>query len=331
MAIRYTLVNTETGAGSGFPGSPAAGAAQTVNEGFNIAGGPIESIIFRFAGTLNAAGDVDGDLMACVNALRVILNGETFFDYRSGYSDPADTTASQFGYFMNSIGESLSTEAVASNTVKEAFLRIPCGRQAPAGVSRVEYTLSTVALAAQATGTSVQVWIVYNDNMQTRTMIPPATSKNMSGTGEESVVVRIPANEPGVIAGVLIQNDRDNDDDISQVRVLSQSDYALPSMNYWRFLGGDLYNGVLYGSSASQTQLNIAQISKGAYFINLFGLQRGDDLRLQVTTTAARTVLYQPVLVAPVNAQPLAEPGQTQAVRSNTSQAILTRSGAANQ
>lgn len=330
MAIRYSLVNTETGAASGFPGSPAAGAAQTVNAGFNIAGGPIESIIFRFTGTLNAAGDVDGDLMQCVSAVRVILNGETFFDVRSGYSDAADTTASQLGYFMNSLGESLSTEVVASTTVKEAYLRIPCGRQAPPGVSRIEYTMSTIALAAQATGTSVETWVVYNDNMQTRTTVPAATSQVMSGTGQDEVVVRIPSNEPGVIAGVMILNDRDTDGDISEIRVVSQSDYSLET-NYWRYLNHDLFNGVLFGSSGSQQQLQIAQQCPGGYFLNLFGLARGDDLRLQVTTTAARTVLFQPVLVAPANASEGAQPSQTQAVRTNTSQAILDRSGAANQ
>jgi len=330
MAVRYSLVNTLTGAASGFPGSPAGGAAQTVNEGFNIAGGPIESIIFRFAGTLNAAGDVDGDLMQCINSLRVILNGETFFDVRSGYSDAADTTASQLGYFMNSLGESLSTEVVASTTVKEAYLRIPCGRQAPPGVSRVEYTMSSIALAAQSTGTSVECWIVYNDNMQTRTTVPAATSKVMSGTGQEEVVVRIPSNEPGVIAGVMIYNDRDTDGDLSEIRVISQSDYSLET-NYWRYLNADLFNGVLYGSSGSATQLQIAQLSPGAYFLNLFGLARGDDLRLTCTTTAARTMLFQPVLVAPVNASAVPDPAQTQAVRTNTSQAVLDRSGAANQ
>jgi hypothetical protein len=190
--------------------------------------------------------------------------------------------------------------------------------------------MSTVALAAQATGTSVEVWVVYNDNMQTRTTVPPATSKVMSGTGQEEVVVRIPSNEPGVIAGVMIQNDRDTDGDISEIRVISQSDYSLET-NYWRYLNADLFNGVLYGNSGSATQLQIAQLSPGGYFLNLFGLARGDDLRLQVTTTAARTVLYQPVLVAPVNAQAVPDPAQTQAVRTNTSQAVLDRSGAANQ
>ena len=67
MALRYVLVNTETGTGaqSGFP----TNAAQTTNEGFNVPGGPLESVIFRMTGTLNAAGDVDQDMAGCITAL----------------------------------------------------------------------------------------------------------------------------------------------------------------------------------------------------------------------------------------------------------------------
>lgn len=329
MGIRYTLVNTETGTGAqtGFP----TNAAQTTNEGMNIPGGSLESIIFRLTGTLNAAGDVDQDLPGAISALRVILNGETFFDYRSGYNDPgADTTASQLGYFLNSLGENLSSEVVASTTVKEAYLRIPCGIVAPAGISRLEYTLSTAALAGASTGTSVEVWCVYNDNMQTRTTVPPATSFNASGTGQQEVVVRVPSNVPGLIAGVLIQGDRDTDADLSEIRVISQSDYSLEK-SYWRFLNSDLYNGVQYGSSGSQLQQNFAQISPSTIFLPLFGLARGDDIRLQITTTAARTFLFNPVLVAAANAREAQMPGQTQAVKTNTLSAVLDRSGAANQ
>ena len=123
MAIRYTLVNTETGApaATGFPTT----AAQTTNFGFNVPGGPLESVIFRFTGTKNAAGDIDQDFAGAISSLRVIVNGETCFDHRSGYNDAGnDTTASQMGYFMNSIGNHLSNMVVASTTAVEAYFRV---------------------------------------------------------------------------------------------------------------------------------------------------------------------------------------------------------------
>ena len=331
MAIRYTLVNTETGtaAATGFP----TNAAQTTNFGFNVPGGPLESVIFRFTGTKNAAGDIDQDFAGAISSLRVIVNGETCFDHRSGYNDPAnDTTASQMGYFMNSIGNHLSSEVVASSTAVEAYFRVPLGRQLPAGVSRIEYTLGTAAIGGASTNTQVELWCVYNSSMQTRTTVAAATSFTAGGTGQEEVVVRIPANQPGVIAGVMIQNDRDTDADLSEVRVLSQSDYSL-EMNYWRYLNSDLDNGVMYGTpgagGAALLSMNYAQLSPGGYFIPLFGLSRGDDLRLQITTTSAQTFLFTPVLVASVGASDMPDPMQTQAVPSNTSRAILDISGQA--
>lgn len=335
LALRYTLVNTETGAASGFPFSPAAGAAQTVNFGMNVPGGPLESVIFRLTGTVTAA-DMDQDLAGAISALRVIVNGETCFDHRSGYNAPGtDTTASQMGYFMNSIGSSLSAEVVASGTVKEAYIRVPLGRQLPSGISRIEYTMSTVVAAGgnQATGTSVELWCVYNDNFQTRTTVPSSTSFIASGTGTEEVSVRIPANEPGVIAGVMIQNDRDTDADLTSVRVISQSDYNLPS-NYWRYLHGDLYNGIQYGAAGGGAatallQNQWAQLCPGGLFIPTFGLSRADELRLQITTTSAQTFLFTPVLVASAGAAATPGQTQTQAVRTSTSKAILDISGAA--
>ena len=336
MAIRYTLVNTASGAASGFPGSPAAGAAQTTNFGMNVPGGPLESLLFRFQGTLAAAANLTSDLGAAISSLRVIINGETCFDHRSGYTTPAAaTTCSQFTYFMNSIGHNLSTGVAASDTAMDYFVRVPLGRQLPSGISRIEYTLGASALAGQATGTSVEVWCVYNDAYTSRTVVPAATSVTV-GAGQQEVSVRMPANEPGVIAGVMVQNQDATDTDITSMRVISQSDYSI-DQSMWRFLNSDLYNGILYtaansGDDNELLQMKAVQICPGGLFIPTFGLSRADELRCQITIAAAgagNVLLFTPVLVASAGAQ--ASPGQTQtqAVRTSTSKAILDISGAA--
>ena len=336
MAIRYTLVSTQAGAASGFPGSPAAGAAQTTNFGFNVPGGPLESLIFRFQGTLAAAGHLTSDLGAAIASLRVITNGETCYDHRTGYNSPAAlTTCSQFTYFMNSIGHNLSNAVVASQTVVDAYIRCPLGRSLPPGISRIEYTLGVSALGGQATGTSVEVWCVYNDNFQSRTTVPAATSVTV-GAGQQEVSVRMPANEPGVIAGVMIQNQDATDTDITSCRVISQSDYSV-DQGMWRFLNSDLFNSVMYaapnsGDANDQIQMKPAQICPGGIFIPTFGLSRADELRMQITIAAAgagNVLLFTPVLVASANAQASAGQTQTQAVPVNTSKAILDISGAA--
>ena len=328
--IRYVLVNTESGtpAQSGFP----TDSQNVTNFGFNVPSGNLESVIFRFTGTLTNAAALTQDFAGCIAALRVIVNGETCFDHRAGYSDPSnDTTASQMGYFMNSIGMGLSSAVVASSTAQEAYFRVPLGRVLDAtGVSRIEYTLTTAALSHASTGTQVEVWCVYNDAMTTRTTIPPATSFTSGGSGQENVTVRIPANQPGVVAGLLIQGPNDTDGSLSEIRLLSQSEFSLET-NYWRFLANDLRNGVIYQQNGnSATEMSFAQLSPGAYFIPTFGLSRNtDDLRVQITTSVAQQYLFTPVLVASVSAGQGMQAVQTQAVRTNTSQAILDISGAA--
>ena len=203
------------------------------------------------------------------------------------------------------------------------------------GISRIEYTLGASALAAQATTTSVEVWCVYNDNFSSRTTVPAATSVTV-GAGQQEVSVRMPANEPGVIAGVMVQNQDATDTDITSLRVISQSDYSV-DQGMWRFLNSDLYNGILYtaansGDANELLQMKPVQICPGGLFIPTFGLSRADELRMQITIAAAgagNVLLFTPVLVAGAGAQPSPGQTQTQAVRTSTSKAILDISGAA--
>ena len=335
MAVRYSLVNTN----ADFP----TNAASTFNAGFNIAGGPIESIIFRFQGTVTAL-DIAGDFPSCVSQMRITLNGESFMNYQAGYTLAGANTSSQLGYFLNSMSDDrFSSEVITTaGTAKDAYIRVPVGRQAPAGVSRLEYTIQTAALGNAGAGTC-EVWIVYNDAAQTSTFIGNPTSLQASGTGQEEVVVRLPSNVPGGVAGILVQNDRATEADITAFRIVSQSDWSMDS-SYWRFLNGDLQGGVVWASEASnagdptgltgalagqQSGPTVGQSCTATYFLPTLGLSRQDDVRLQLTTAAARTVTFTPVLVAGFNAAEGAQPSQTQRVPTNTSRAILDTTGQA--
>lgn len=335
MGVRYSLVDTS----ASFP----TNAVSTFNEGFNIAGGPIESIIMRFQGTVTAA-DIQGDFPACVEQLRFVLNGESFFNYQAGYTMQGSNNPSQLGYMLNSMSADRFSSEVISTTAKDAFIRIPVGRQAPSGVSRLEYTLQTAALANAATGTC-EIWIVYNDAAQTATYVGNPTS-HVASSGQQEVVVRLPSNVPGVVAGIMVQGDRATDTDITAFRIVSQSEWSMSS-SYWRFLNNDLQNGVMYASEASNagdpTALTGALAGQGpaqtyvqavdaSYFLPTLGLTRGDDVRLQITCAAAfagRTVTFTPILVAPFNASESMGPQQSQRVPTNTSKAILDTTGQA--
>ena len=318
MAVRYSLVNSDT--------TYPAGTASTANAGYNIAGGSIESIIFRFEGT-TATGDLGGDFPMCISQLRIVLNGESFFNYQAGYTMNQDAP-SQLGYFLNSLSDDRFSSEVIGDTAKDAFVRVPVGRQAPPGVSRLETTIALAATAGAGTGT-LETWIVYNDAAETSTYVGNPTSLTASGTGQEEVVVRLPSNVPGVVAGILVQNDQAVDGDITGFRIVSQSDWNMDTP-YWRFLNGDMQNGVQFASDDLDANAQTYRQSIAAtYFLPTLGLSREDDVRLQITTAAARTVTFTPVLVSGFNAQEGGQPRQTQRVPTNTSRAILDTTGQA--
>lgn len=312
MSVRYTLVESNT---TDIPGAAAA----TFNRGFNIPGGAVDEVIMRIT-TTNTTNAILADFGNIIQSLRLVLNGSTVFDFRSGYSSAANNAASQFGYFLNSLGSGRAVE-VPGDLTKEAYFRIPIGRNIPSGVSRLEYTLSYSATAAAVASGTCQFWIRYNNNMTTTTTVSAATSFTHSAS-EEQVVVRLPQGVPGTVAGLMIQNDSAADE-ITGVRVVSQSDFSL-DVDMFRAFNGDLYNGIVYADDdASATAQQYAVQCAGGLFLPLFGLSMEDDIRLQVNSSAATTRTYTPVIVAPINGAAESQGRQTQPVITNTNTAVL--------
>jgi hypothetical protein len=321
MSLRYTLVETST---VNVPG--AAGA--TYNAGFNVPGGAVDEIIVRIQGTMNAVGDLASDMGSVIAALRVVLNGETFFDFRNNFGTNATTGASSTSVFMNAMGAGRSQEVNSSTTVRDYYLRIPVGRNIQAGISRLEYTIQYSALGGAFTGASIEWWMRYNPAMQNTVTIGAATSYLSAGAAggvTEQVVVRVPQNVPGVLAGVMIQGGSAADT-MTSARVISQSDYSIDT-DYWRMLGGDLRNGILFAQPAAAVAnglLTFSQKSLGNLFVPLFNLSLDDDLRMQITTTAAETFTFTPVIVSSIVGQPQPGAVQTLAAPTSVSKAILS-------
>ena len=325
MSLRYTLVETST---VNVPG--AAGA--TYNAGFNVPGGAVDEIIIRIQGTMNAVGDLASDTGSIIAALRIVLNGETFFDFRNNFGSNATTGASATSVFMNAMGAGRSQDVNSSTTVRDYYLRVPVGRNIAAGISRLEYTIQYSALGGAFTGASIEWWMRYNPAMQNTVTIGAATSYLTAGAAggvTEQVVVRVPQNVPGVLAGVMIQGGSAADV-MTSARVISQSDYSIDT-DYWRMLGGDIRNGILFAQPAAAVAnglLTFSQKSLGNLFVPLFNLSLQDDLRMQITTTAAETFTFTPVIVSSIVGQPQPGAVQTQSVPTSVSKAILSVSDA---
>ena len=325
MSLRYTLVETNT---TDVPGA----AGITANRGFNVPGGAVDEIIIRIQGTMNAVGDLASDMGSIIANLRIVLNGETFFDFRNNFGTNATTGASSTSVFMNAMGAGRSQEVNSSTTVRDYYLRIPVGRNIEAGISRLEYTLQYSALGGAFTGASIEWWMRYNPAMQNTVTIGAATSFLSAGAAggiTQQVVVRVPQNVPGVLAGVMIQGGSAADT-MSSARVISQSDYSIDT-DYWRMLAGDLRNGILFAQPAAAVAnglLTFSQKSLGNLFVPLFNLSLQDDLRMQITTTAAETFTFTPVIVSSIVGQPQPGAVQTQSVPTSVSKAILSVSDA---
>ena len=119
-------------------------------------------------------------------------------------------------------------------------------------------------------------------------------------------------------------------DTMTSARVISQSDYSIDT-DYWRMLGGDLRNGILFAQPAAAVAnglLTFSQKSLGNLFVPLFNLSLQDDLRMQITTTAAETFTFTPVIVSSIVGQPQPGAVQTQSVPTSVSKAILSVSDA---
>ena len=324
MAIRYTLIHQDATT------LPTL-AAQNLSNGVNLPGGMIDEIIVRIVGTVTAA-DILADFQNVLSQARFIINGVNVFDWRAGYGSAVQNTPSQLGYMLNSMGSQRSTEVMGA-TAKEAFIRIPVGMQVGSnGVSRMEFTLGYYALATTSmvgsANAAFEIYVRYNDNVSSQTTIGAATTFTATAT-QQQVVVNMPANAPGALAAVYIQNDSAAED-IDSIRLVSQSDYSL-SAGMWRALNGDL-GGIKYADNNNTATAGIAlsetQAVGGSYFLPTFNLSLDTDLFLQITCNAATTLSFTPIVVSPINGAGAPDQRQLQAVPVNVSASILADSAA---
>ena len=322
--VRYTLVDTSA------TNVPIVAAA-VHNAGMNIPGGAVDEVIVRMAFTLNAAGNIAADTSNIIDSFRLILNGETVWDYQASISDNANNAAGTFGYLLNSLGPGRSVDVNTQGAAREYYFRIPVGRNMAPGISRLEYTLGYAALTGAGgapTAASTAFWIRYTPAMQTTTTLGAATTAPYTAPPQH-VVARVPQNVPGTLAGVLIQTDQDAADEITDIRIVSQSDFAM-DIDMWRMLNGDLYNGVQFMDPATANGLQMGQALLGQVFIPLYQLSLADDLRMQVTANAANTLSVTPVLTSPIAGKPAPAQTQTESVPTNIAKSVLASSGAQN-
>lgn len=322
---------------------PTNAGPTVFNFGENLSGGPLSDIIIRLA-TVAGADITDGDTTTLISQLALSFNGERVHQFNAGANViNAENAVGQYGYFLNSIGGSYS-ETSGSATNRECYLRIPIGRNLPAGVSRVELSISYVASAVALTSGQFEMFALYNTANQSALFVPTNTSQNNMPQGQQQVVVRIPQKTGFVVSGVMMLSTdvatgapADNLGANGIVNV-SQGPYGLDA-DLLRFISGDLSGGVDLvttvtslafdgaGGGVQQPCVLPTQSTPGAMFIPLFGLASNSDVVLLIDGVAGNTTnrIFIPVMTASVGASTPTQPIQTEAVRSSTQKAILDR------
>jgi hypothetical protein len=301
-------------------------AAQTITFGENVPSGRIvESVILHFTQTA-PTGFCDGGFDNLISSYRAILNGEVYTDFRTSVNDATNVGLGRFGYFLQSLGRNATSVEVPSDTSKSYWAEIPMGATVPQGVGRMEFVIGLAAAGSTATAGNLEVWLRLNDDTQTRTTAVPATSFT-SAVGIQSVVVRVPQNVPGKVAGVLVQNNTEAADNLGTqgIRVHLLGAFGLePSL--LRYLNSDLSNGLQYAADGVATDEQQYAIEvPGAIFIPTY-LASGGDIQLEVDfDTANQNYTFQPIMVGPVAGKTGTETMSTQAAPSNTAASVLQR------
>lgn len=330
---------------------PSSGGSATYTRGFNAVGGTLQSLLIRLQ--LTTTGPTyRTDASALFQQLRVIVNGEIYFDFNSA-ADGTDLAAPQpgtLGYLINSMGgRSYQVPTAADSTSVDYYLELPMGAVMPDGVPRFEITtqfynaLEWVANGGGGTIASgtITYWGIFNNNTQVQTRTLASTSYLHTANTVENVVVRVGNIEqqfPGAtVAGILVQcplNAGVAQDNLGNqgIRPLSLSQFGLP-IDLHRWANGDLSNSIMaylpagdgVAGSGTVNQMPFCK-TLGVTFIPLYNVT-GGDVVLAVDNGAQQvTRTYTPVIVAPINSTEISGTRQTKASTggsANTSAAIV--------
>jgi hypothetical protein len=283
--------------------------------------------------------------------LRVIVNGEIYFDFNS-VSDQTDLTASQpgtLGYLINSMGgRAYQVPTAVDSTSSDFYLELPMGAVLPDGVPRFEITtqfygaaqwIDNGAGAAINSGT-ITYWGIYNNATQVQTRTLASTSYAHTANTVENVVCRIGNIEqqfPGAtVAGILVQTPRASataaQDNLGNqgIRPLVLSQFGMPA-DLHRWANGDLNNEIMaylpaVGAAGNVSSQRAFSSTLGCLFIPLYNAKGGDVVLAVDNGANALTRTYTPVITSPIGGKEISGVSQTKSSTggsANTSKSII--------
>jgi len=304
--------------------------AETTSAQYNVSNpipqGLVESFIIQIEGTGVAGGTTASTLTTAINNLRIVFNGDQWFNFNTPVNNVADSTNSRLNTMLQDIG-GFTSENV-SNTAVDMSIVIPCGINLPAN-SRFEVDLTYFGLAVgnALTGANFSLWAKYGSSSNA-TIVGNATSFPVPEASQTLMTVAIPSYKGAKVSGIALQSPTSNDN-LSTVVVQVLGNFGM-TPTYIRGASGASQNGYMFlDTGADSFGLVPSSSTAGYYFIPTYDLDvSSGSLNLLITTVAgAGTENYTatPILKLPTGGRGESTPTQTASVATGSSKAVLRR------
>jgi hypothetical protein len=317
MAVSYTKIHQDSTTIPSFAGSTQFSVANTIPSGL------VESFIIQWKGTGGAIGITASTLTTAVNSLRIVFNGDQWFNFNTTVNQVAVAVGSRIGSMLDDVGGYVAENQ--SLTDVDCSMVIPCGINLPPN-SRFEIDMNYFALAA-AGNTFVgnfSVWVKYGNSLNA-SIYGNATSFPVSANSQTLMTVAIPSYKGAKVSGIVLQGANGNDE-LTSVVIQDLGLFAM-SPTYLRGASGASQNGYLYTDMALDAKgLIPSDKTSGYYFIPLYDLDaKSGSVNLLLTSSVAQTYTATPILKLSTGGSGENVGTQTASKATGSSQAILRR------
>ena len=315
MGVRYTNVYQDATT------FPSAAAPTQFNVANPIPAGLIEQVGFRLSGVTGGGALSASTASELIRGLRMTLNGDQWLNIQTQANANTNVDCSRLAAMVQDMGGMVVEDPNAAQL--DMTVWIPCGINVPQN-SRFELDISYITAAQVLANPKFEVWVKYGSSTNA-TIVGNQTSFPLAIGAQTMVSVKIPTFKGATVAGIAIQGATANDF-MSQIIVKPLGDFAY-SATYLRGISGANQNGYMFANAAtSVTELQYADAVEGYYFVPLYNLSVVDgSVVLLITSTAAETYTFTPILNLPTGGSGERTPVQTASVATGSKGAILSR------
>ena len=303
---------------------PANLATAQFNVSNPIPQGLVQNLILTYQGTGPAGGMTSSTFATCINSLRIVYNGDQWFNFVAPVDETASSAGSRLGSVLQDIGGFVAENS--SNTAVDVSLVIPCGINLPAN-SRFEIDLSYFAVAGGAMVGNFEVWVQYGTSSNA-TIVGNATSFPVPAASQTMMTVAVPSYKGAKVSGIALQGPTAIDN-LSTCVVQVLGNFGM-TPTYIRSASGASQNGYKFLDTGTDANgLVASSFTLGYYFIPTYDLDvSSGSITLLITTVAGaglENYTATPILKLPTGGRGESVPTQTSSIATGSAKAVLRR------